>query len=268
LRYSVLEYKYSFAAVLQEWDTRLMGISLDLPQTYLNDTSPFIAPTKRDAPPAAANTVDDTLKPPPLDGPTPFLWQSPSSNAILFTGEKWAELHGFVSRLLDVQHRLPSTPSSFLSSKSISKKSPSWLEHALRLARARGYWTLYPGENPAGQFATVHTDLYRVPEEYEDELAADTVASDGKGTEEGGKGGQEILAREVVLDSKGGGLLPSFMELPLLSWDGRIVTLEELDQSAAEYTTELREAVGGCEDLKGPELLARADAADLFCETG
>jgi hypothetical protein len=262
----VLEYKYSSAALMQEWDIRLMGISLDLPATYINVTAPSIPPTKKDAPPKSPNPLEDTptLSPdPPSDGPTPFLWQAPSSNAILFTGTKWVELHGFVSRLLDAQHRLPSTPSSFLSSKSVSKRFPSWLEHALRLARARGYWTLYPGDSAAGHFATVHTELYRAPEEYEEEEEFPVKTSPEKGSGEGK--GQKTLARELVLNHEGG-MLPPFRELPLLSWDGRVVSLTELDQTAAEYTVEFREAVGGCEDLKAFELLAKGDGADLFCE--
>ena len=269
LRYSVLEYMYSSAAISQEWDTRLMGISLDLPQAYLNDTVPFVPPTKKDAPLPSPPPLDDIPAPPPTppsDGPTPFLWQAPSSNAILFSGSKWVELHGFVSRLLDAQHRLPSTPSSFLSSKTVSKKFPSWLEHALRLARARGYWTLYPADTPAaGRFAVVHADLYKAPEEYEDEhdeegeLLPSPASAEGRGPQ-----GQEMLARELV--PGGHHPLPPFREMPLLSWDGRVVALEELDRGAAGYTTEFREAVGGCEDLEGSQLLAKADAADLFCE--
>ncbi|KAB5532636.1 hypothetical protein GE09DRAFT_371859 [Coniochaeta sp. 2T2.1] len=265
LRYSVLEYKYSSTAQIQAWDTRLMGISLDLPTNHLNDSLPFTPPTKLDAPPPFSeyDPTDGTPLPPPkpTDGPTPFLWQSPSSNAVLFLGQKWVELHGFVSRLTDIQHRLPADPSSFLSSKSVSKRHPSWLEHALRLSRARGYWTLYPGED---NLAVVHGELYQPPEEYEDELAAESgsekAAGDGEGKE------QKTLARELVVNKKGGRMLPPFKELPLLDWEGKLVGLDELDEGAAEYTTEFREAVGGCEDLKGVELLAKASAADLFCQ--
>lgn len=262
LRYSVLEYKYSSAALAQEWDARLMGISLDLPATHLDDTTRFTPPTKKNAQSDSPHAVDDTPSPSPQDGPTPFLWQAPSSNAILFSGTKWAELHGFVGRLLDTQHRLPASPASFLSAKSVSKRFPSWLEHALRLARARGYWTLYPGNNAAGQFATVHTELYHAPEEYEAEVPAAALSG------EAAEGREKTLARELVLGGgEGGGkLFPPFRELPLLSWEGKAVALEELDREAARYTTEFREAVGGCEDLAASELLAKADAADLFCE--
>lgn len=253
LRYSVLEYKYSAAALAQEWDARLMGISLELPATRLDGTTPF-------KPPAAKKDAATTSQGGGPDNPTPFLWQGPSSNAILFTGTKWVELHGFVSRLVDAQHRLPASPASFLSAKSASKRFPSWLEHALRLARARGYWTLYPADDAAGQFAAVHAELYRPPEEYEREVAA-------AGRDEAAAGREKTLARELVLSGEGGGrLFPPFKALPLLSWDGREVALGELDREAALYTTEFREAVGGCEDLEGLGLLAKTDAADLFCE--
>jgi hypothetical protein len=228
-----------------------MGISLELPSTYLNDSTAFKPPTKKDAP--LQSTEHST------DGPTPFLWQAPNSNAILFLGQKWVELHGFVSRLLDVQHRLPASPASFLSSKSVRKKYPSWLEHALRLSRARGYWTLYPGDTTAGNLATVHTELYKAPEEYEDELELESAEKKESAA------GQKTLVTGLTLNH-GGGLLPPFRELPLLSWDGRVVGLEELDAAAAEYTTEFRGSVGGCEDLKPADLLAEPSAADLFCE--
>ena len=61
-------------------------------------------------------------------------------------------------------------------------------------------------------------------------------------------------------------MLPPFERLPLLSWDGRSVGLQELDAAAAEYTTEFRASVGGCEDLRPVDLLAKGSGADLFCE--
>jgi len=231
-----------------------MGISLDLPSTYLNDSTAFTPPTKKDAERQSTEN--------PADGPTSFLWQAPNSDAVLFFGPKWIELHSFVSRLFDAQHRLPASPAAFLSSKSVSKRYPAWLEHALRLCRARGYWTLYPGDSPGNGMATVHTELYRAPEEYEEE--EELVPASGG--ERGSAAGQKQLARELVLDHRAGGLLPPFRELPLLSWEGEVVGLEELDRAAAEYTAEFRGSVGGCEDLEPLELRAKSSAADLFCE--
>jgi hypothetical protein len=233
-----------------------MGISLDLPSSYLNDSMGFKPPTKKDAQTPAEYAEQPTK--PVKDGPTPFLWQAPNSNAVLFFGQKWVELHGFVSRHTDVLHRLPASPAAFLSEKSVSKKYPAWLEHALRLSRARGYWMLYPGGSAAGNLATVHTELYKAPEEYEEELANESTEKE--------ESGQRTLATEMVVNHAGGLLLPPFGELPLLSWDGRVVGLAELDASAAEYTTEFRGSVGGCEDLRPRDLLAKESAADLFCE--
>lgn len=255
LKYTVLEYKYSSTAQYQEWDSRLLGISLDLPTTYLSGTGEFNPPTKRDVKPQTEAY--------PIDGPTPFLWQAPNSNAVLFFGQKWVELHGFVSRLLDTTHRLPSTPASFLSTKDVSKSYPSWLEHALRLSRARGYWTLYPGEAIGGGLAVVHKELYKAPEEYQNETPKQQQSN--KDDERDLASGSGSLL-EGLLPSKDG-LLPPFAELPIMTWDGKVVSLEEFDAGVKEYAAEFRANVGGdCEDLEAKDLLPKGDAADLFCE--
>ena len=134
-----MEYKYSTASGMQNWGARLMGISLEQPLTPLSGGKALDTPRQ---------TVDTEA-----DVPMPFLWQAPTSNAMLFMGDKWAELHDFVSRSLEAQQRLDSTP-ALLSEKLVSTQHPSWLEHALRLSRLRGYWTVYPGEETAKSLAT------------------------------------------------------------------------------------------------------------------
>lgn len=241
--YSVLEYMHSAAARTQQWDSRLLGISLDLPSTHLDASKPFTLPTGKGS---AADSV-----------PTSFLWEGPNSNAVLYTGEKWVELHAFVLRLLELQRRgAPRLPPLF-ADKLVSKRYPSWLEHALKLSRARGYWTLYPSRATAGSLALVHNELYRVPEEYEGELKR----SDGRK-----KLPEGTLAPTALVDTlpAGGRLLP-FDEMPLLLWDGRATTLKGLDTHAAEYAAEFRKAVGGCEVLTPSDLLPKKSSRDLFC---
>lgn len=255
LTYSLLEYKYSNSALLQEWDRRLLGISLDLPATYLNASEPFSPPTKKDV--AQPMFTEPSTTTPSTDGPTSFLWQAPNSNAVLFFGQRWVELHGFISRLVEFQHKSPSssTPSSsILSEKLINKKYPAWLEYALKLSRARGYWTLYPSEVAATNLATIHNELFIPPEEYE---------AEGRGE----SGGTEVtLAAAPLLDRlPNGGSLPGFDQLPLLTWDGEATKLRSLDASAAEYTKDFRRIIGGCEDLLASDLIPGKSAADLFC---
>lgn len=255
LKYTVLEYKYSAAAQWQDWDPRLLGISLTVPTTYLSGAGEFVPPTKRDVKPQTEAY--------PVDGPTPFLWQAPNSNAILIFGQKWIELHGFVTRLLDVVHRLPTTPASFLSKKEVSKSYPSWLEQALRLSRARGYWTLYPGETMAGALAVVHKELAKAPEEYEKEMPR---KQDQVNSREGDLANGAGSLLEGLIPSKDG-LLPPFGELPIMTWDGKVVSLEEYDEGVQEYAGEFRANTSGdCEGLTSEELLPKGSAADLFCE--
>ncbi|KAL1862585.1 hypothetical protein VTK73DRAFT_6748 [Phialemonium thermophilum] len=249
LRYTLLEYKYSNAAVLQQWEKRLLGISLHLPATLLNASEPFRPPTKLDA----ENHVMESGKT-AVDGPTSFLWQAPNSDAMLLFGQKWAELHGFVSRLLEYQHKSPPTQ-PFLSQKLVSKKYPAWLEHALQLCRARGYWTLYPSEAVATDLATIHNELYQAPEEFEAEFEPDPA-----------EWSELVLTSRRLLEQlPDGGSLPPFKDLPLLAWDGKVTNLATLDTESREYTVTFREAIGGCEGLKPADLTPKLTAADLFC---
>lgn len=240
---------HSTAAVTQQWDARLFGISLNLPSTQLDNIKPFTPPKSPKSPKSASPTPDAS-----------FLWQAPNSDAVLYTGQKWIELHAFVSRLLETrQSPLP----AIFTDKRVSKRFPSWLEHALKLCRARGYWTLYPSAMTARNLAVVHGELYRAPEEYEDELRP---AAAGGSSRAGGRRKEGILAPGPLLDSlPGGGDLPGFDDMALLAWDGRAMTLGEVDGTAERYAGELRRAVGGCERLTVRELGPRPDAGDLFC---
>jgi len=241
IKYSLLEYMYSKAAVLQQWDSRLLGISLDLPFTHLDATKPFYPPLRKDSAEG-------------LDEPTSFLWQSPNSNAILYTGQKWTEIHGYVSRLLDMQ--VSQSPiSGFFSDKLVSKQYPSWLEHVLKLSRARGYWTLYPSRITAETLAVTHNELYQAPEEYEDDIGGKSSTS-MEGTLSDGAFIDTLPSRGALL---------AFGDMPLLLWDGTSTFLDDLDSTAAEYTEEFRKAVGGCDLLTAQELLPRKSARDLFC---
>jgi hypothetical protein len=241
----VLEYLYSGAAHLQEWDSRLLGISLDLPATYLDASKQFTPPSRKETTESPEAKDDDH---------TAFLWQAPNSNAALYTGQKWVELHTLISSLLDVQHKTQPVPALF-TEKLVSKRYPSWLEHALKLSRVRGYWTLYPSALTAANLATIHNELYRAPEEYERELAKDT-APDPELAQSSGTPFESL---------PGGGNLLHFKEMPLLLWDGKTTELGDLDNAAEEYANEFRRVVGGCEALAPGDLVPRKDMKDLFC---
>ncbi|KAK4161282.1 hypothetical protein QBC43DRAFT_99623 [Cladorrhinum sp. PSN259] len=239
LKYALLEYAYSTSSLIQEWDSRLLGFSLELPTTSLNASQPLNPPSPNKY---SKKSIEDS----------PFLWQSPNSNAMLYLGSKWIELHNLVSKTLQLQH---ATNPPFFSEKLVSKQYPAWLEHALRLTRARGYWTYYPSKTIASTLATIHNELYRAPEEYESDLEKDSVMSNDKDEIAIGTSSRPVLQQA----------LPSFDEMPLLLWNGNPTDLLNLDAFAADYAYDFRRAVGGCEALTSEDLVPREDMGDLFC---
>lgn len=242
LKMGLLEYMYSGVALSQGWDKKLFGISLDLPSAYISGSNTFTPPTK--LPEESGQRQDSGT-------PTPFLWQAPNSNAVLYTGEKWAELHGFVSKSLNAQHTAVS-PLALLSEKLVSKDYPAWLEYVLRLCRAQGYWTLYPSPQLAANLAIVHNELYQQPEEYEND--GDLSKHDD--------GDEIVIHKESLLDSLPiHGVLPQFSAMPLLTWDGTETTVQKLDDDAVAYAAQFRNSVGGCAGTEVP-----ATAGRLFCE--
>lgn len=249
LKYTMLEYKYSASKI--GLDKNLLGISLDLPSTYLNDSSSF-------APPSSNTSTA-----------TPFLWQAPNSNAALYFGEKWVEVHDFIAQLLESQHKVP-TPTA-LNDKLVSKTYPSWLEHVLKLARARGYWTLYPNfESDA--LATLHNDLYQPPEEYSEDPKQETPSDSGELTADPAQHHLSLKHAEAALITKSlltllpsGGDLPRITQMPLLGWDGEKVDLEMIGHHAVNYSRVFRHEIGGC-DVSAPDKIRHELlATDLFC---
>ncbi|TLS29023.1 hypothetical protein PpBr36_01757 [Pyricularia pennisetigena] len=240
LKYTVLEYRYSNAAALEESESRLFGISLVSPDVNLDGSGPFIPPP-----------VVDTASP---GTSSSLLWQAPNNHAMLIFGSKWVELHGLVSQVLEVQERTSREDvPKLLSQKDISTQFPAWLEHALRLCRARNYFTFYPSPASSPKIATVHTELQRPPEEYKDQQH---VKDQRIGNDEA-----VILSRGPLLDTMlKGGALPPLYELPTVSWDGEAVGIEEHEARSLKYITEFRRTVGGCEKEKVADL-----GADLFC---
>ncbi|TVY44322.1 hypothetical protein LSUB1_G001294 [Lachnellula subtilissima] len=245
LKYTMLEYKYSRAPSVHH--KNLMGISLDLPSTYLNDSLSFI-------PPVTNTTI-----------PTSFLWQAPNSNAALYFGDKWVELHDFVAQLLESQHKTPTT----IDEKLVSKTYPSWLEHVLKLVRARGYSTLYPNFE-ADTLLTLHNDLYQLPEEYPEDDEAETPSDSGELTANLNDH-LSLKHKETALITKPlltmlpyDGELPAITEMPFLSWDGQGIDVGKIGLQALTYSQAFRQEIGGC-DLSAEKVRNELSAADLFC---
>jgi hypothetical protein len=208
------------------------------------------------------------------DGATPFLWQAPSSDAILYLGSKWVDLHDFVSRSLDAKRNPEATP-ALLKEKLVSNHHPAWLEHALQLSRLRGYWTLYPGQEVAQNLATVHNDLFQAPEEYADQQEQKKTLADDATEEEidaAIRAASEVtLAPMSLLDSlPNSGNLPNLGTMPMVSWDGEKTTLDEAAKTAREFTAQFKREVGGCTSTQAKQSKDTLDATfltqSLFCD--
>ncbi|KAK5998559.1 hypothetical protein PT974_00940 [Cladobotryum mycophilum] len=237
VKYSLLKHRYSTIAIRQSWDDKIFGLIHPPPS------------------PAEYKTAD---------AGTPFLWQSPSSDAILIMGDKWVELHGYVSQYLE-KKQLVAKP-GLLPKKEVGRKHPAWLEYALQLSRLRGYFTVYPSRQTAGAILGVHRDLYDAPEEYE----ADT---------EPGKGGENVATQAMEMFDSGSqvdmlttlpneGELPPIGLLPWLSWDGKEVDQTKSEADAELYKKVFRLQVGQCSKEEATTPVATdAHARDLFCTT-
>ncbi|KAK7416059.1 hypothetical protein QQZ08_012141 [Neonectria magnoliae] len=251
VKFTLLHTLYSSTSVLGDWSDNIMGISFKSPTTHLDATTAFVFPDK------------DT----PAQPASPFLWEAPSSDATLFLGEKWVELHGYVSQLLTAQDSRGDTP-AMLAKKDVSKVYPAWLEFALQLSRLRGYLTLYPSQETANVIMGSHSDLGNTPEEYtgDDDLAKD---------DENDRADRTTLAFDpasqvdMLTTLPQGGNTIALKDLPLLSWEGRLTTLDKLHKAAHQYARQFRREVGQCEvpEEEEEEEEPRTDrtANDLFC---
>ncbi|TGJ81597.1 hypothetical protein E0Z10_g7177 [Xylaria hypoxylon] len=262
LKYLLLEYRYSAAAEFHNWGRHLFGISLEQPLVTLDGEHPFSPPLFRN-PEDINGEIGGT--------PNPFLWQAPTSNAVLLLGEKWMELHDFVSRTMQAKENFDVMPTT-ASEKVISKQHPSWLEHALRLARIRGYWFLYPGKEVAEHLAMVHGELYNIPEEYAGSKAS---IPDNAGDAEIEKIKQKVRsAPETQLSPlsllntvPNNGYLWPLSALPLTAWEGVEVDSRDFRAHANEFELLFKGTVGGCdlETGKGQKGYETASTQDLFC---
>lgn len=270
LKYHLLEYKYSDYGAMTAG--KLLGISLEPPSTHLNGSSPFVPPT-------VDSMSHSKYKSAAADATALFLWQAPNSNAALYFGDKWIELHSFLSNRLTVQ-RSKSQPRS--RPKLISQTFPAWTEYFLELMRARGYSLMYPGSLPDA-LVTVHNELYQPPEEFgqsRPSIADDKIKPPPLPTDEPFLTSATALMPphnlelslapaslplHVLLPFSGD--LPELTRLPQLDYAGNIIdspmALYLADGAAAAFRSE----VGGCtEDPKGRRRkVASGSARDLFC---
>ncbi|KAG5939139.1 hypothetical protein E4U60_000999 [Claviceps pazoutovae] len=257
VKYSLLHQLHSKVALLEDYDTSLMGLSFSIPRTLADGSTAFSPPTPQGGKKGAS-------------GQTAFLWQRPNSEAMLFTGEKWIELHHFISRTL-YQKKMTSSSSSpaVLTEGTTGKMYPAWLDYVFQLSRLRGYYTLYPSKATAEAILGAHSDMPDPPEEYEKDAEATAAQkSSVDNPQHDSSTGSFDLASPVdmleTLPEEGYLQLP--VEVPLLSWDGTLTTQKSLAGKAQDYAALFRREVGGCSAKEKQSVATRrVDASDLFC---
>lgn len=261
LIYHLLEYKYSAHGKETKNSPHLMGISLELPTHFLNDSEPLVPPLI-ELPPS--NRKSGT----PGES-TPFLWQAPNSNAALYFGDKWMEFHSFLTA------RLSKPPTT--RTKLISKKHPAWLEFLLELMCARRYSLLYPTLSVDDEaIATVHDELYQVPEEFPREPSTPASVPELNPDEplslvyerkdRPPPNTEHSLSSSTLLSTlPDSGDLPEIPNLPLLAFDGSTLTQEQANDDAWSFTEAYRRDIGGCKAEAEITKREPNSALDLFC---
>jgi hypothetical protein len=273
LKYHLLQYKYS--TVGTAFSEELLGISLELPAMHLNGTTPF-------TPPRAETTEEyfvERSKPTSKGTKPPFMWQAPNSNAALYFGDKWTELHSFLQYRLTKFH---STPKSKAREKVVSETLPAWTEYFLEFMRARAYGMLYPASSKDTEaLVTMHKELYHPPEEFskpknndkDEEADAPTIPPNNEPfavtknpftpppkVENALSSSYQPLHVQLPFAGED----PDIGSIPHLAFDGVPISPMDENAFAEKYAQMFQKEVGGCTGDR-PRRIVPGSAKDLFC---
>ena len=275
MMYNLLEYKYSSYISSSLETEKLMGISLEFPSSYLNGSQPFIPPILYD--PLSEDEQDEDK-----DVPTPFLWQAPNSNAALYFGDKWIEIHSFLTaRIAASKTQIPIHQRPPPRQKEVSQSYPAWMEYISELIRARGYSLLYPNfPSLSDSIVTVHNELYHPPPEFthtsettssetsalaldlSDHLTADPSAFSHTTYPE-----PPLLTAPLLSMLPSPGDLPELSSIPLLDFYGTIINPASSLDTATKYADSFRRDIGHCRSVNSAHgAVQRMKTDDLFCK--
>lgn len=267
LMFTLLEYRYSTYA--EDDAAGVMGVTLQLPPVQLDGKTTFSPPKPADMHSTRyLELFADTKS-------VPFLWQAPSSHATLFFGDKWAELHSFLSGRVAKHSKAPQR------NKLVTETMPSWAEYMLEFMRARGYALFYPGATSDEALVTIHNELYHIPEEFAPPKAShgDHEAAPLEHTDEPFLRGDSPVTRPRILETNVvsqsrplhlilpfEGDLPEIPHLPYLLHRGNMVPHINISSIADTYADKYREVIGGCKIPEGKHRkVVEGSARDLFC---
>lgn len=273
--YHLLQYKYATYVQLSDESKYLMGFSLELPSSYLNNSADLEPPKLE---PAAMK--EGEMK---NEGHSPFLWQAPNSNAALYFGDKWVELHSFLSGRVSIRNsHLANDYKPPNRRKVVSGHYPSWMEYVQELMRLRDYFLLYPYfPFKSDAVVTIHNELHQLPEEYSrtryetspthlpsvdsyDPFSIDPSTDTASFTprHEPSLRSSNLLS---FLTESGHSDLPDLGALPILSHDGNSVSPYRSAKNAEKFAQEFRREIGRCSG-KMAIVANHMSASDLFCD--
>lgn len=241
LLYLVLEYRYNAAAAATAMGDNLMGVLLLNSQHLASGTEPVL------------------------------ISQSLHADAALFFGDKWAEMHQYLSMRLMTD---PQLSKSVKPEEGHLAEEPTWVSLATEMMRAQGYAMLVPQvSSTESPLAVLHSELHHVPEEQLDQQAAPTDTID-LGSEKDVLTAQTSksmaaearqLSRTSLLSllKRGSSQAPTVLdEVPLYSHQGELVDVKTLRERAADYARQLSVQVGGCTEDQGGQ---PGGLESLFC---
>lgn len=274
--YNILHYKYATYARLTDATKALMGFSLEQPSVYLNNSAGLEPPMLE----ALSETEGESK----IREHTPFLWQAPNSNAALYFGDKWVELHSFLSARIasrNLHHASEHKPPS--RQKIVSEYYPSWMEYVQELMRTRGYSLLYPHfPVKSDALVTIHNELYQLPEEFSPthpDFSSNPVPAvdpydpfivDSSAHTPSFATHQEspLLTTKLLalLPEFGPSILLDLASLPILSHDGNLISSSISESIAKTFADDFRREIGRCGGNE-PIIHYHMSANDLFCHS-
>ena len=266
LLYNVLEYKYSSYAQDTIETDRLLGISLALPSSQLDDVRPLVPPE---------NTKGEKFSKDDARQSCQFLWQAPDHHAVLYFGDKWKEFHNFLTSRIQARE----TQSLTSRPRVTSTNRPTWTEYLLELMRIRNFNILYPNLPSSYALATIHNELY-IPTEEErnptlpsdpdpqrpptlnpkDTFTASTEVAPVPSQHE-----LPLLTYPLTALLPNAGDLPELTFLPLLSYTGEPLRMEDAELQSTSFASGFRKQVGKCRNQQAIITVVLGEVDDLFC---
>ena len=266
LLYNVLEYKYSSYAQDTIETDRLLGISLALPASQLDDLRPLVPP---------GNTKGEKFAKDSTGQSSQFLWQAPDHHAVLYFGDKWKELHNFLTARIRARKIQSSNPRPRVT----STNRPTWTEYLLELMRIRNLNVLYPNLPSSYSLATIHNELYSPTEEERHPSPPsdpdpqrpptinpkDTFTGSAEVASIPFQHELPLLTYPLTALLPNAGDLPELTFLPLLSYTGEPLRIEDAEFQSTSFANGFRKQVGRCKNQQDVITVILGEVDDLFC---